>query len=55
MPVGRYVVVDEGTKYILGGPYLWDGVAEWTPPEEGTLMIEADARAQGYDWPPDPE
>lgn len=49
---GRYVVVDTDNKTIIGGPYLWDGVSQWTPPEEGTLLLEADATAQGYDYPP---
>lgn len=50
----RYVVVDEETKTIVGGPYLWDGITEWTPPDEGTLMLEADALADGYTYPPMP-
>lgn len=49
----RYVVVDPATKYIVGGPYLWDGVTLWNPPDEGTLMLESDAQAAGYiDKPP---
>ncbi len=47
----RYVVVNESTMKIVGGPYKWDGVAQWTPPEEGTLMLEADALAAGYTYP----
>lgn len=54
--MARYVVVvDSPSKLIVGGPYLWDGVAEWTPPEQGTLLLESDAAEQGYQWPPDPE
>jgi hypothetical protein len=47
-----YVVVNEETKTITGGPYLWDGVTDWTPPDPGTLMKTADAEAAGYTWPP---
>jgi hypothetical protein len=53
--VGRYVVVDENARAIIAGPYLWDGAGEWTPPEAGTLLPEADALAAGYAYPrPDP-
>lgn len=52
MAAGRYVVVvNTPTKQIIGGPYRWDGVTPWTPPEQGTLMLEADALAQGYKYP----
>lgn len=48
--VKRYVVVDEQSGVIVpdGGPYLWDGEAEWEPPVEGTLMLEAVAYEHGY-------
>ena len=51
--VKRYVVVskDPASKTIIGGPYLWDGEAQWQPPEEGTLMPESDALASGYNFP----
>lgn len=55
MAVDRYDVVDPATKTIVGGPYQWDGVTEWTPPQieaspdAGYLVIlESDAVAQGY-------
>ena len=52
MPVSqRYVVVNEQTMLIVGGPYKWDGVAPWTPPEQGTLMLESEALANGYSYP----
>lgn len=51
----RYVVVDEQTHTIVGGTYLWDGQAEWTPPVAGTLLPELDAQEQGYAWPAQPE
>jgi hypothetical protein len=44
----RYVVVDTPKRLIIGGPYLWDGTAAWTPPEEGALILEDDAIASGY-------
>ncbi|GAB1642523.1 hypothetical protein [Krasilnikovia sp. MM14-A1259] len=50
----RYVVVDPAEHVIVGGPYLWDGVAAWTPPDEGELLLESDALAAGYVWAPDP-
>lgn len=39
----RYVVVDNKGKQV-GGPYIWDGVSEWSPPEEGKLELESDYR-----------
>jgi hypothetical protein len=54
MPISRWVVVNTATYMIVGGPYKWDGVAPWTPPEAGTLMLEADALEQGYEYPPPP-
>lgn len=38
--VKRYVVTVE--DHIVGGPYLWDGETEWTPPEVGKLELESD-------------
>lgn len=54
MSVRRYVVVDMLSKTILGGPWLWDGVVDWTPPMAGTLMLATDAAAGGYTVPPTP-
>jgi hypothetical protein len=51
MPDYRYVVVDQQSRTIIGGPYKWDGVQEWTPSESGTLMLEADALSAGYTYP----
>jgi hypothetical protein len=53
--MARYVVVDTDTETIVGGPYLWDGLAEWTPPVAGTLLLESEALADGYTWPPPPD
>jgi hypothetical protein len=47
----NYYVVDVPSKTILDGPFLWDGVSEWTPPTAGTLMLVTDADAEGYTWP----
>lgn len=47
----RYVVVNPATMQIVGGPYRWDGVTAWTPPDQGTLMKESDALAGGYTYP----
>lgn len=49
-PDHRWVVVDED-RSIVGGPYLWDGETEWEPPEQGRLMVEGDALADGYTYP----
>jgi hypothetical protein len=49
--VQPYYVVDTGTLTILDGPFLWDGVSDWTPPTAGTLMLVSDAEAAGYTWP----
>lgn len=51
----RYVVVNESTHLIVGGPYAWDGMTEWTPPDPGTLMLEAAALTNGYAYPPPPD
>jgi hypothetical protein len=57
----RWVVCDDATKTIVGGPYLWDGETEWTAPEIEanpdagfTLKPEGDALAGGYSYPPPP-
>lgn len=67
MSVGRYVVVDQPSKTIIGGPWGWDGVQPWIPPApdgntqdatvlqaQGVLLLEADALAAGYVYPPAP-
>lgn len=53
----RYVVCDEETMMIVGGPYMWDPLTGpgWRPPEEGTLKLESTALAEGYAYPPPPE
>lgn len=50
----RYVQVDEETKLILDGPFLWDGQTQldFGP---GTTMLESKAREQGFAWPPPPD
>ena len=48
-PIGRWVVVRGGA--IVGGPYLWDGEAEWQPPEPGELVRESDALKAGHTYP----
>lgn len=52
MAVTRYVVVDVPNHLIAGGPYMWDGVTTWTPPEVGTLMTLAAALTAGHTWTP---
>lgn len=47
----RYVVVDKKAKAVVGGPYLWDGKTDWTPPDEGDLMLESEATGKGYKHP----
>jgi hypothetical protein len=53
MAVDRWVVIDpdHANKTILDGPFKWDGVAQWTPPTAGELMLEADALAGGWQYP----
>lgn len=53
--VRRWLVVDPQPKWIVGGPYKWDGETPWTPyeievnPNAGYVtMLEADALAEGY-------
>lgn len=31
--MGRYVVTEANGTTVVGGPYLWDGVAPWIAPE----------------------
>jgi hypothetical protein len=45
-----YYVVDVPTLTILDGPFLWDGLTEWTPPTAGTLMLADDVDEAGYAW-----
>lgn len=47
----RYVVVNATDRVIVGGPYLWDGQSDWSPPEQGELMTQAEALAKGYSYP----
>lgn len=49
--VQNYVVVDTKQKLIVGGPYRWDGTAEWQPPEEGDLMLESEAVKKKFGYP----
>lgn len=51
--VQSYLVVDEDSKRILDGPFAWDGESSWQHPP-GLLLLEADALARGYVWPPMP-
>lgn len=44
----RYVIVNEESKTILDGPFLWDGETEWEPPTAGERMLEAKAIEEGY-------
>ncbi len=48
MTVERWVVVNDDGRIVSRGPYLWDGVTPWQPPEQGRLMREDDAVAAGY-------
>ena len=56
--VQRWVVVDPEDDSIVGGPYLWDGSASWSPPEVGRLVLEAEwlaAQPEPVDEPVEPE
>jgi ABC-type uncharacterized transport system permease subunit len=35
---------------IMGGPFLWDGSSDWSPPS-GQRAVNADPSSQGYTWP----
>lgn len=54
--VARYVLVstDATDKVIKQGPLLWDGGSTVTPAAGLTLMLESDALAAGYTYPPLP-
>lgn len=45
MSVQTYVVIRDGK--IVGGPYQWNGMTEWSPPEEGMLVLESEAKDMG--------
>ncbi len=47
----RWVVVNDTTHTIVGGPYLWDGHTDWQPPQQGRLILEAEALADSYTYP----
>lgn len=56
--MGRYVVADPATKVIVGGPYAWNGITQWTPneivdnPDAGyAITEEAIALDEGYTYP----
>lgn len=42
---------DSSDKVIAGGPLIWDGVTDFTPPSGTHLMLTVDALAEGYTWP----
>lgn len=52
--VNRYVTVPTDTtdRAIKHGPLLWDGTTALTAPQGTKLILEADALAQGYTYPP---
>jgi len=55
MPVESYVAVngtDPTDKVIKIGPLLWDGETEYNPGDQYRLLLEVDALAQGYVYPP---
>ncbi len=52
--VQRYVLVDPETLTILEGAFAWDGETPWPPGEDPNMILEADAYAAGYSWPPPP-
>lgn len=59
MAIGRYVVCNDVSKTVVGGPYVWDPVAApgWQPPVAGTLLTVQAAASGGYAYPtapPDP-
>jgi len=39
--IKRYFIINGG--FIVGGPYLWDGVSDWDPPLSGQVVTEAAA------------
>lgn len=50
-----YVMVDLVSRYIIDGPWRWDGETEWAPSTWPTVMSLGEAQAQGYTWPPPPD
>ena|ERR1044072_2917675 len=44
----RYAVIDSNTKKVLN-VIIWDGVAQWQPPE-GTFLIKHDQCGIGDLW-----
>lgn len=53
--VTRYVIVstDPADKIIKDGPILWDGVTVLNLPSGQQSMLESNAIAAGYTYPPD--
>ncbi|MFE0329086.1 hypothetical protein ACFW08_20335 [Streptomyces sp. NPDC058960] len=53
--MARYVAVsatDPDDMVIKLGPLEWDGQTEYNPGDGLRLLLEADALAQGYTYPP---
>jgi hypothetical protein len=49
MPVSNWwTVIDAGLR-ITGGPFLWDGSSDWSPPA-GQRAVNTDPTMQGYSW-----
>ncbi len=51
MPVTNWWTVLDGIQQITGGPFLWDGSSDWSPPP-GQRAVNEDPTKQGYVWQP---
>lgn len=50
MPVSNWWLVSDSLMKVMGGPFLWDGSSDWTPPS-GQRAVNTDPTGQGYTWP----
>jgi len=53
MPITNWWTVSDSLMRITGGPFLWDGSDDWSPPA-GERAVNADPTSQGYTWPGSP-
>jgi hypothetical protein len=53
VPISNWWLVDDVSKLILGGPFLWDGVTQWDVPS-GQRAVPNDPSMTGYAWPSSP-
>ena len=47
--MGRYCIITDG---YIANTIVWDGVTQWDAPEGALVLPEDEARAHGYDYPP---